>query len=106
MLDSNYRVRLSSAPANVPAALILSLGPAAVPLDIIGMRGCVANIDLGLTLTSRASSADGSGAASVAVPLPDDPSLMVDLYFQYFYLDVGANRLGVSATQGLRARIR
>jgi hypothetical protein len=99
-----YTVRLTGAPANVPAALIITFLPAAIPLNLIGMTGCVANFDPTAYITSVDRTTDAGGAAAVQLPLPGSPS--ADLYFQWAYFNIGANPLGVQATRGLRAEVR
>ena len=46
------------------------------------------------------ANADANGAASVPIPLPNDPALVgLRLDFQWFLVDLPANTLGFTASQ-------
>ncbi len=101
-----YRVSVSSAVPGQLAVLYAGLSPATIPLTVLGLTGCDFLLDPNTLLLSVPTPVSGQGYASVYVPLPDDPLLTGDLYFQYLYLSPGANQAGALMTRGLQALVR
>ncbi|MBK8978412.1 MAG: hypothetical protein IPM29_21130 [Planctomycetes bacterium] len=98
----SYTVTLTSAPANVPAVLFLNAARARVPLDSIGMTGCMLNVSAA-GLINLPTATNASGAASQTAPLFSNPAVVCgDLFWQWAYLSRGTNPLGVGATFGLQ----
>ena len=93
---------------NTPAALMVSLGTAAVNLSPLGMTGCFLNIDAGPGfLGSLPGATNGNGDVWQDIPLGDNPVFIGDFYLQWVYLDPMAPRpLKVSATEGLQVQVR
>jgi hypothetical protein len=69
------------------------------------MPGCMFQVAPAFFLTF-ASATDGSGNAALGLPLPDRPALFGDLYFQWLYVNFGANPANLQATRGLVAHVR
>jgi hypothetical protein len=101
--NENFELRITSGPTNTFAVLLVGTAPAAVPLDPLGMTGCVLNVDTSALLFSLPLQLSGA-AATVNLPLP--APLAGTLFFQTAYQDPGANRLGVQATRGLQVEVR
>ncbi|MCA8941438.1 MAG: hypothetical protein KDB80_02665 [Planctomycetes bacterium] len=88
-----FRSRLLSH-SGQPAALFFSRLPASLPLDIIGMPGCVLGVEPALVITWPATLMS-SGAYEVSFPLPDAPLFASPFYTQWIWTSIGANPLGV-----------
>jgi hypothetical protein len=102
--NPHYQVNGVFGPANVAATLFVGLASAAVPLDIIGMTGCMLNVDpLVLTL---GGATDGTGLVVFPFPLPESLLTAYDVFFQIVYVSPGANALNLQATRGLKAQVR
>jgi hypothetical protein len=99
---AGFVVYMVGAPASTPAVLVLGPNPTQQPLDAIGMPGCALLLD---PVVSQNLVTSG-GVGQVPLPLPDTGTLAVDLRSQFFYLQAGANALGVVGTSGLLARVR
>jgi len=99
-----FRIRLGGVSGSTPAALLLSLGSAAVPLNFLGAPGCVLDVSTapGAYLLTIASTA----TAGAPLPLPDAPLFTGDLFVQWAYAAPGLNAAGLGATQGLRIQVR
>ncbi len=99
-------VVLANAPATVPAIAGVSLGTIDANLSFLGMTGCRLLIDTLAPnfITTFTTVTSASGSASIAIPLPETlPN--VDLWFQWFHFDLGANPLDLVSTQRLRVEI-
>ncbi len=107
--SASYKVSLSDGPARGVVALCLGIsstrwGSLTLPLDLssLGMTGCELLVSPELSLSSSAT----SGRATVSVPIPDNSKLRrASAYAQWFCLDPGANRTGITASDGLRIDI-
>jgi len=103
--DEFYTVRLSGAAASSPAVLWLSLAALAppFPLDPFGLPGCFFHTSPlpGAFITNFPFTTSGSGAASLPLPLSDDPLFIGDLYWQWTSLPGGWG-----STRGLRSQVR
>lgn len=100
-----YYVRLTGAPASVPAILILGNGAAAVNLGFIGMPPCFLNTSP--IVTTVASATNAAGTANLAIPIPDVPAASGNVYWQWAYGYPAAGwSLKVASTAGLRSQIR
>ncbi|MEZ5990620.1 MAG: hypothetical protein R3F30_16200 [Planctomycetota bacterium] len=110
MIGKTWTVTLASAPASVWTVSYTGVsdknwGPINLPLDLTGFgaKGCaiLASGDLALAVQ-----ADGSGAASLQLPLPNDSALIGAVLFQQFLvLDAKANGLGITTSNGGKATI-
>ena len=103
--NQNFRVYLAGAAPNSLNVLFAGFGQASLPLDFLGMIGCVGWIDLN-ALVLLSGVANASGGNTIAVPLPDNPALTGDLYFQFVHTDPAANPAGLLATGGLHAQVQ
>jgi hypothetical protein len=102
-----HAVQLTGRPNGTSCILLLSLASSAVPLDALGMTGCVlrASTDGGGFLASLGTTVSG-GAAIVRMALPDFPLFQADLFAQWFWLQPGLNPAGLGASYGLRMQVR
>lgn len=102
-----FRILFTGPPAGTSCVLFLSLAQAAIPLDAIGMFGCVLHVDPqpGRFLLSANATAD-AGGARLTLPLRDAPLLQLDLFAQWLWLEPGLNALGVGASAGRRIQVR
>ena len=100
-----YRMGMSLATPNAPTILFVGANSGAIPLDGAGMTGCTFLIDPTFFLVLSGVT-DPQGYGSLGFPLPDEPLLTGDLYFQYLYLAPLANPASLVATQGLRSQVR
>ena len=96
-VDNTFTITLRGAPAGAPA--LLNLGDSRdIDLTPFGAPGCAAYSDPNGINTG--ANADANGAASVPIPLPNDPALVgLRLDFQWFLVDLPANTLGFTASQ-------
>ncbi|MCA8942197.1 MAG: hypothetical protein KDB80_06510, partial [Planctomycetes bacterium] len=85
---------------NAPAALFFSRLSSALPLDIIGMPGCILSVEPALTLTYPAT-LNAANEFEVTFPLPDSPLFNVTFYTQWVWTSIGANALGVVVNSGV-----
>jgi hypothetical protein len=97
--DEFAAARLTRARASRLAVLLLSSRPATVSVAGLGMPGCYLNVDLTNSL-SVPTFTNASGVAQVPLPLPEDFSGL-NVFSQWYFVNQGANALGVSATRGL-----
>ncbi|MBL8898473.1 MAG: hypothetical protein JNM84_12630 [Planctomycetes bacterium] len=105
--NTQFHILIEGTPPDAPTFLLISAANAALPLDGIGMAGCVANVHLGSPLLLVQSMvATPSGIASHRVPLPDAPLFVGDAYVQGLYFDPFLNGLGIGATRGFEIRVR
>ncbi len=91
----------SSVFTQVPGTIalqVIGFAPLAVPLAGVGMPGCTLLADPVIT---TAVVADAAGLATVVYTLPDIPLFQGDLYGQWFWLENGANPLGLVSGGGL-----
>jgi hypothetical protein len=108
---ATFNITLAAAAPNQPALSFLgfdlqNFGGVPFPLDLtaLGMTGCVLLVPPafpGVSLT------DGSGAASLAVPVPNDASLSnVAMGFQWIYADPNSgNPVGFLTSNGRFVRL-
>ena len=81
----------------------IGFGPVSTPLTSVGMTGCMLLAD---PVVTTSVVADGAGIATVIYSLPDDPVFLGDLYGQWFWVESGANPLGVVSGGGLVIHVR
>jgi hypothetical protein len=109
--NATFTVRASAAPAAARLVLLLgqserTFGSVPLPLDlaVLGAPGCILRTDV---LASPAVTADGSGAAALSLPIPDNPTLRgQQLNCQWLAPVPGANALGVVVSAMLRATLQ
>lgn len=109
--NATFTVRASAAPAQARLALLVGqneqrFGAIALPLDlaVIGAPGCLLRTEL---LVAPAVSADAGGAATLSVPIPDNPTLRgQQVNYQWLVPVPGANPLGVVLSAMLRTTIQ
>jgi hypothetical protein len=102
-----YEVDLVNVNPASPALCLISLAPAAIPLDAAGLPGCMLNVDMGpLFVTAIPGLTLVGGWFPVPLPLPDAPVATGDLFLQFFYYSPFANPVGFEGTQGLRVQVR
>ncbi len=99
-----FRINLGGVAAATPGVLLLSLGSGSIPLDFIGMTGCVANFNP--APAAFLFSLGSTAGAGISFPLPDDPLFTGNLFVQWGYLAAGLNPANIGATQGLRIQVR
>lgn len=105
--NTQFHVLVSGTPPDVPTFVLISAASAALPLDGLGMTGCVANVHLGAPLLLvHGELATSVGIAAHHLPLPDAPVFVGNAYLQGLYLDPALNGLGIGATQGMELRVR
>jgi hypothetical protein len=102
-----FTMRFAGRPAGTSTVLLLSLGSAAMPLDHLGMTGCVLRISplTGLFLFAVPTTTTASGA-QFQLALPDTPAFRSDLFAQWVWVQPGLNAAGLGATAGLRMQVR
>lgn len=100
--NGKFYVSLGAAPIGATAVPMLAFAQAAVPLDFLGMTGCVLHLAPAslLTLPPRTNSLLGS---TVHLPLPEP--FVGDFYAQWMYSDPLAPG-GARVSPGLRIRVR
>jgi hypothetical protein len=97
-LGHSFDLILSSMPAPYAASLYIGAGQTAVPLDALGMPGCV----LRTSPVANLSLAGSGGMAAITIPLPPAPFLIgAQLDNQAIVLAPGANALGILVSNGL-----
>ncbi len=82
------------------AAIGIALSQSNVPLDSIGMSGCVLGVDPASAVFVPTPTGT-SGNATITFRLNDDPVFTGSFYTQWLHLEPGANVLGV-VTRGAR----
>lgn len=103
--DEFFAVSMTGRPNGTACVFFLGFGPAAVPLDLFAMTGCVFNLDPSLLAFNVATTVSG-GAARLGLPLPDDPVFLGDLYAQWAFVQPGLNGANLAATRGVRIQVR
>jgi hypothetical protein len=98
-----YNINASVLPANSIAYVSVGVGPTNLPLDVIGMAGCVMLTDPILTLSAPTNA---SGVALLYIPLNDVPAFIGDLYLQWLWIDPSANALGLVNSRGMHVQVR
>lgn len=98
-----YNVSAQGLPANSVAWVSIGIGPTNLPLDVIGMTGCVMLTDPIITLSTPTNAA---GLAILYIPLNDAPAFLGDFYLQWLWLDAAANTLGVVNSRGMLVQVR
>lgn len=104
--SDSFEFTLAQATPSAPAMLILGAARSTLPLDGLGMPGCVLNVDLasGATLPLSTST---TGSSALPVRFPANPvALTGRIFAQYVFAAPGQNRLGVLATGGVDVDIR
>lgn len=99
-----FGVSLSGAKPNVPAILILALGPGSFQFP--ANSGCFFNINFNTVVATFSVTTSLFGGASMNFPLPDDLTTKGNVYFQWMHQDQAANSFGWRLTQGLKAQVR
>ncbi|MCA8970025.1 MAG: FG-GAP repeat protein [Planctomycetes bacterium] len=98
-----YRMFLLTGPWSSFGQLRIGTNSTRIPLDVLGMNGCVYYVD---SLVSLGFATDKNGAASVPLSIPNDPAFTgVRLLFQWLLLDQGANKVGLTLSDCARVRI-
>jgi hypothetical protein len=98
-----YNVSAQGLPANSVGYVSIGIGPTNLPLDVIGMTGCVMLTDPILTLSAPTN---GAGLAILYIPLNDAPAFIGDLYLQWLWIDPSANALGLVNSAGMHVQVR
>ncbi|MBL8755637.1 MAG: hypothetical protein JNK15_20245 [Planctomycetes bacterium] len=107
---ANFDVRLDHVPAVPGLAVVASgtsytlSGPLPLPFDLgaIGGPGCQAYVSADFTQVAIAS----GGVATSTLAIPNNSGLLgVPIYQQAIVLDAGANALGLTTSNALRARL-
>ncbi|MFO1054406.1 MAG: hypothetical protein U1F36_19470 [Planctomycetota bacterium] len=98
-----YNINAQGLPPSAPVFVSVGAGPTFVPLDTIGMTGCVMLVD---PLVTLGTTTDASGIAILYLALNDAPLFVGDLYFQWLWLAPGANALGLVNSRGLKVQVR
>jgi hypothetical protein len=97
-LGETVAFRADGLPSGAPAVVLFGVVRTAVPLNSIGLVGCVLHTD---PLTSVAMATAGT-SATAGLPLPATLALTgVQLFAQTALLAPGANLLGVLTTNGV-----
>jgi hypothetical protein len=102
--NATFALRCTGNPAAAPCGFVLSTTPGTVALG----GGCTAFTGDLLTLVGPlATTADGTGAATLSLAVPNNPSLEgQDLDFQMLNIAAGGAFLGaINLSNGLRVRI-
>jgi hypothetical protein len=100
-----YDVYLGGAPPAGVAALLLGTARSAIPLSALGFGPCHLNVSP--VAVSLPATVDTSGTASLRLPLPDNPPIIGDLFFQWAYPDARvAWPAQFAFTSGLQAAVR
>lgn len=90
---------------NTNAFLLVGFNNPALPLDLIGMPGCMLWVDP-VAVLGVAVDAAGDAGHTIAVPVTAAPLVGVGLLTQYFAPIAGANALDLATTNGVRTQIR
>lgn len=104
--NTNYHFGLVMGPPNTVAIGAVSLAATAVPLDGLGLTGCVLNVDPALLVATVVGITSPQGWVILPFPMSDDPGFVGDLHLQILYASPGANPANLQATRGLRAQFR
>jgi hypothetical protein len=100
-----FTISLTGRPAGTSCVLMLGTGPGAVPLDVFQMPGCFLNLDPAQIVVSIPTAVVGT-AASITLPLFDDPLFVGDLFAQWAFVQPGLNAANLGTTRGLRIQVR
>ena len=103
--DEYYTLNLTGLPNGTVAGLLICAAPGALPLDSIGMLGCILSVDSTAMLISAGGTVS-SGSLSFGLPLFDSPVVIGNLYSVYAYVAPGLNPANLGVTRGLRTQIR
>jgi hypothetical protein len=104
--SDNFEFALAQATPSAPALLVIGFGRSALPLDFIGMPGCVLNVDLNGSITVPLSTSTG-GSAALEVRFPSNPvPLTGHLVAQFVFFAPGQNQFGALATAGVDVDVR
>jgi hypothetical protein len=102
--NATFALQSRQNPAGAIGALYLATASGTTPLG----GGCTAyTANVATLLGPVVTTADGTGAATVPLAIPNDPALEgVDLDFQWLAVQTGGALLGVfNASNGLRVRV-
>ncbi len=97
-----FRVRLTAASANAPAALLVSAGAAGFPLAFAGAPGCTLLVDPGVMVALPATTDSMGDALVTLIHL----TVAGDIHLQWAHAAPAANPLGLLLTDGLRCQLR
>jgi hypothetical protein len=104
--SDSFRLSLGQATPNAPALLFLGARRDTLPLDGLGMPGCMLNIDLGSAMTI-AMVTSTTGSANLPLLLPANPfPLTGRLVAQYAFFAPGQNAANMLATGGVEVIVR
>lgn len=98
--SENLALRLTNAPEDSIAFVMVATSAIHVPGDLFGAPGCTIVPDLGPTLITILPTVIQNGDATVRVDLPEYAG-PTTLYLQWGYFVTGANPLGIQASEGL-----
>jgi hypothetical protein len=97
-------VTLASAPPNQPGVLILGLGATGLELGGLGAPNCFLNV--ASILVTLPFSTGSAGSFTFTTPLPDDPLVTGDVYWQFFYgWPARPHQAAIALTRGMRSHI-
>ena len=109
-LCTQYVLELQNALPSAPAGFLIGLsnqtwGTIALPLDLtpLGLPGCALRVSPDALL----STTTGAGTKTFSFAIPGEPFLLGGRFYnQLFFVDPGANTLGIVVTNGVDALIR
>ncbi|MEM7204187.1 MAG: hypothetical protein AAF628_28260 [Planctomycetota bacterium] len=90
-----FALDITRAPAGSPAALLFDLTPVAIPIG----GGCTLSV---APTASVASATNAFGIGTVALPIPNDPSLVGDWVLTQAAVAAPGTAIGLGLTAGLR----
>jgi hypothetical protein len=78
-----------------------------IPLAVLGMPGCAANVDINAGVGNLISNTGLPGTSlTITLPIPSNPGLLgFEVFGQSIWLDAAANAFGAIASNGVRTRI-
>ncbi len=110
--NANFRIGLRAGTPNTPALLCLGLGfsfssvfgqPLPVSLQSLGLGTCLLHCD---PVLQSGVALDGTGAANVLSPIPNDPALAGATFgMQWFSVQPGSNALSIVGSEGVAAQV-
>ncbi len=110
--NTNFRIGLRAGTPNTPALLCLGLGfsfssvfgqPLPIALQPLGLGTCLLHCD---PILQSGIALDGTGAASVLAPIPNDPALAgASFGMQWFGVQQGSNALSLVGSEGVAAQV-
>ena len=110
--NANFRIGLRAGTPNTPALLCLGLGfsfssvlgqTLPVSLQSLGLGTCLLHCD---PVLQSGVALDGTGAANVPSPIPNDPALAGATFgMQWFSVQPGSNALSIVGSEGVAAQV-